>query len=238
MVKGPGGGISVKRFDIILLFSFFLISSTVLFQNCSEMKGVTGQSNNENTSGATNNLPPPPEFLTNQTLTFDNKIVANQLLETIWSVGSTDIFYYETDYKAVYASTLITITGQNSIPVLSVKADSCEKSKNLTDDESRTLSAFFSTYINTTEIRERSAADVPVIPGCAFPRLALDATGLLPDTSSDPGGPAVDFDIYFTTPECTPDNEFFVSDRNSNDPAAALADVEAFFNAQIDVLCP
>ncbi len=228
----------MKRFDIILLFSFFLLSSTVLFQNCAEMKSsASGEATTSNANQTGEQAPPPPEFLVNQTIDLDNKIVANQLLETIWSVGSTDVFYYETDYRATYESTMVRITGQNSQPVLTVTADDCQESKPLNQDESQTLSTFFATYINATEIRSRAADEVPVTPGCAFPRLALDATGLLSDTASDPGGPAVDFDIYFTTPQCTPSNEFFITDRNGIDPAAALADVENFFNAQIDELC-
>ena len=208
------------------------------------MKSIAGESNNNaaGTNGNNDNTggvdqPPPPEFLVNQDLTFDNKVVANQLLETIWSVGSDDIFYYETDYMATYVSTLVTITGQNSIPVLTVRADNCDAGKNLNEEESRTLSSFFANYIDTTEIRApRTEVEVQT-PGCAFPRLALDAKGLLTDQSSNPGGPAVDFDIYFATPECAPSGEFHVTDRNGNDPAAALDEVRTFFRAQIDELC-
>ncbi len=222
----------MKPFKTLLLFSSLFLVSTVLFQNCGGEEGPKA-----NDSNNSNSLPPPPEFLVNRDLAFDNKIVANQLLETIWSVGSSDIFYYETDYKAVYESTLVTVTGENQSPVMTVKTDSCENSKVLSTAESQELSGFYSSYINATEIRTRGVDAPPVTPGCAFPRLALNATGLLPASTSDPGGDPVDFDIYFSTAECTPDNEFYITNRNGNDPAAALDDVRSFFRAQIDELC-
>lgn len=221
----------MKRFDIILLFFVFLLSSTVLFQNCSEMKSTDlNSATNAQGDGADDRV--VPEFLANRTITLDNKVVSNANLETVWSVGGTDTFYYETDYQATYESTLVTITGENSFAILTVAADDCTGQRTLTYDESVELSGFFASYIPSTEIRVRAADEAPITQGCAFPRLSLDATGLLQDDS-----PATDFDIYFSTPECTPDNEFHVTDRDGNDPAAAQGVVETFFNAQIDLVC-
>ena len=222
----------MKRFDVILLFIMFMLSSTVLFQNCSEMKSSAGSGSDGNAAAGSDDNRVVPEFLVNRTLEFDNKIVNESNLQTNWSVGGEDIFYYETDYQATYESTLVTVTGNaNSQAVLKVVADDCDAEKVLTYDESLTLSNFYANYIPTTEVRVL-AMDEVTTPGCAFPRLGLDTKGLLPDNS-----PATDFDIYFTTPECSPAGEFFVTDRDGNDPAQALDDVRTFFNAQIDLVC-
>jgi hypothetical protein len=226
----------LKRFDVILLFCVFSISSTVLFQNCSEMEANRALSSNNSSSemgpAPLGPLPDPPEFLTNREIIFDNKRVENANLSTSWEIES-DVFYYETDYNSVYSSTLLTIRGNGQFAVVTAEGDNCMGELILTDEQDTILSGLMFDGIGMTQILRRNLDDPEVIPGCAFPRLGMDTGRLLDDGTT----PAVDFDIYLSPADCTPANEFYTTDINGNDPQAFLNRAQAFFHPMIDQLC-
>lgn len=213
-----------------------MLSSTVLFQNCSELESAQDNPIRIENGNGQGNSQQAPEFLTNRSIDFDNKVVSNNgTLSFFWSLGSTDLFYYETNHQATFETTLVTITGQNSVAYFQVDADECEAEVALTQAETTELSALYGKFIPVTEIRTRGQNEF-ITPGCSFPRLAFN--GNLEQNGEQP----IDFDIYFATPECAPEGEFFVTDRpfpdnTPNDPVAARAEIETYFNTKIDQVC-
>ncbi len=214
----------MKRFSFVMTLFSLLMGVTFLFQNCADFKGA--QLTNSAGSGA---IPlDVPLFHLNRPLDLDNK---NTTGKSRWTVGGDDIFYYESLVGATYRTTLITITGRNSVAYLHVDADTCTGERALNREERETLSGFFGYYIEKTE--EKMAKKDREDPlGCSFPRLAVDSKHVYAGNT-----PAVDYEIYFTSEECTPDGELYVVNQGGADPKIARQEVEAFFNRQIDLIC-
>ncbi len=223
----------MRRKNAIFIFCALMLTTSVWFQNCSEMQS----SNTDSTNDGLGDGPDPreiPAFLANRALVFDNKVVSNDGFSVTFNVGGADIIYYETDYGATYESTLVTISGGSGVaPALKVQSDSCNGERNISNEEAEQVVELFAMTIPFTEIRVRGADQAPDL-GCSFPRLALNVTK--DPQSTDPEEP-IDLDIYLSSPECTPSGEFFVTDRDGNDPAVTSETVAAFFEAQIDAVC-
>ena len=220
----------MKKINVIAIFISLVACSALLFQNCGG--DLKGSGTDDNTASQTGNADdrPVPEYLPSRSIPLDNK---NTVGDSSWSVGGEDKFYYETNYRATYESTLVTVFGRNSKPFLGVLSDNCEGERPLSSGESLELSGFFETYIPETQEKTADPQN-PQVLGCAFPRLVLDSAQLVN------GVPGVDFEIYFAPAECTPDNDLYVVNIGGGagvNPIQAKADVESWFNAQIDQVC-
>lgn len=222
----------MKRFDVILVFILFVLSSTVLFQNCSKMEAaqmdeVNSQLSNDVKTPIDDSINPEPtpaepipDNLSNRVISLDNKVTKNITgnVVTTFGFGGDDVFYYETDYAGVYKSTLVKIHAIDTVTYLSVMADGCEKMKQLTNDDIVQLTEIFlapaslSLTFNDVE---------PSMPGCAFPRLVID-------TKADH-----DFDFYLSSPQCTPLDAQIYEDPDPD----FITDTKAFFEGHIDSLC-
>lgn len=215
----------MRRFDVILLFFVFVLSSTVLFQNCAEMEAGTGngllETNSSLIPADLNKV--PPEYISNRQIDLDNKILSGSISYS-FGAGAGEIFTYETDYRAIFESTLAVVKSKNDKTIVEVTADGCKGERVLTGGEIDSFIAMFeSSYANSDE---KGGGGTAPAPGCSFPRLLMNSVG--------PGG---DVEIYFTGSDCTPDNNLYVSNNDGGNPVAIVDGVKTFFNALIDNIC-
>lgn len=213
----------MRRFDAILLFILFGLSSSVLFQNCAEMEAATDDS----LLGSGGNLTPadtktPPEYLSNRNLVLDNKVLSGSISYS-FGAGAGEVFTYETDYLATYESTLAIVKSKNDKTIVEVKADKCKGERILTGGEIDSFIELFEASFSNSD--EKMDGSVPA-NGCTFPRLLMNSAGS-----------GNDVEIYFSASDCTPNNNLFVSNNDGGDPVAIVNDVKTFFNGLIDDVC-
>ncbi|MCB0378330.1 MAG: hypothetical protein KDD33_07545 [Bdellovibrionales bacterium] len=230
----------MRKLDYIIAFFTLGISTMVLFQNCGapravQEKSVTFSNNGQSINTDQNNddnpdpivVPEPepepePVVLMNRNIALDNEVKSGEVSFD----SATDTFMYETNYLASSASTLVKINGSEAGVEIEVQADSCSASRSMSfDDLTQFFNLFSAAYPNTQQ-RVVLESDM-LAEGCSFPRVIMDA--------NDPT--MGDLEIFLAPKECVADGELFVVDSEDKTAAQMSLEFEAFFKAQIDMVC-
>jgi hypothetical protein len=234
----------VKRFDILLLFSAIVLSSTVLFQNCAKIRAIqpeeAGQLS-QNNAQADNNDPfvganptpapapaptpmpiptPTPGPVMNRLMTLDNPYVpdVNNPLDLTYELAEgKDRVFFETDYNATMTSTQLEIHGVALGVKVTIRSDQCKVTEDMTLTDLETLGMVMSSGSFSFQLQDLAPED----QGCAFPRLTINMVD------------GTDFDLFMADRRCVPQGGLF----QSGDMTIAN-NLKAYFHGLYDKFCP
>ena len=211
----------MKNSRMTVLFFIFATIPFVLFQNC----GNTMIAENSALSSGNENLPLKNKILplNNINYSFNDQ---GELENVLYSV-ETDVFYYETKYRATNSSTMVKISSTDGETKLRVFATNCQENT-LTTEQKNDLTDFIDRSLDYVEQKTDDAEEI----GCSFPRLVVDSQ------QED----LTDLDIYYAPSECVLANKLFVSELNSEGQthrsrAQLITEIKEFFEEQIDLAC-
>ncbi|MCJ8277084.1 MAG: hypothetical protein MJK18_09605 [Bdellovibrionales bacterium] len=228
----------MTKLDTFIAIVALSISTTFLFQNCSEPTSSTSTSASINFQDNESSAQPfSPErqptnidvqtesnvvLINNRDFGLDNKAGAG-MGSLSFELVSGNVVAYETTYKAVQQSTVVYIEARsNGSLALRVVSDFCMDKIELRGEDINRFLAILNGVLSLAAEDIYVKTDAATSTQCAFPRFVVNSMN------------QPDYDLYFAQENCVPSNELFVQGNNRS---ARETEMELLFIPRIDSIC-